>query len=208
MQLSVKGKQIDVGDALRHHVESTLSGVVDKYFAKAIEAHAVFSREAHLFRADLSVHIGRDIVVQGQGEAPDAYAAFDSAADRVAKRLRRYKRRLRDHHGKAREEESVVSARSYVIADEPGEDAERASGADGASDQPVIIAEMVLEIPTVTVGEAVMRMDLADAPNFVFRNSANGGLNIVYRRRDGHIGWLDPDFSAAAAGPSPKKQRV
>jgi ribosomal subunit interface protein len=99
MQLSVKGKQIDVGDALRTHVEAALSAIVDKYFGKAIEAHAVFSRQGNLIRSDLSVHLRRDILVQGQASAADAYAAFDSAAEHIAKRIRRYKRRLRDRQG-------------------------------------------------------------------------------------------------------------
>ena len=208
MQLSVKGKQIDVGDALRQHVEEALNAIVEKYFERAIEAHVVFSREAHLLRCDISVHVHRDMVVQGQGTAGDAYAAFDSAADRIAKRIRRHKRRLVDHHGRVRDgtPDSVladsVSARSYVLAAEPETD-DAADHQDGAGDQPVIVAEMTCEIPTLTVGEAVMRMDLADVPSFIFRNRAHGGLNVVYRRSDGNIGWVDPDLAQDPAGASP-----
>jgi ribosomal subunit interface protein len=198
MQLSVKGKQIDVGDALRGHVEASLAGIVEKYFEKAIEAHAVFSRQGHLIRSDISVHLRRDILVQGQASAADAYAAFDGAAEHIAKRIRRYKRRLRGRHGQGHEAAADrMSARSYVLADEAEDSAESAS--DGA-DQPVIVAEMTLEIPSLTVGEAVMRMDLADVPSFMFRNRAHGGLNVVYRRRDGHVGWVDPDLNGSAAG--------
>lgn len=207
MQLSVTGKQIDVGEALRRHAETTLTGIVDKYFEKAIEAHVVFSREGPLIRSDISVHIRRDILVQGQAASSDAYAAFDSAADHIAKRIRRYKRRLRGRHGltheAAAETLETLSARSYVLAeatesaDEPGKDAV------GAIDhQPVIVAEMTLEIPSLTVGEAVMRMDLADMPSFIFRNRAHGGVNVVYRRRDGHIGWVDPDLNGTQPKPS------
>jgi ribosomal subunit interface protein len=206
MQLSVTGKQIDVGEALRQHVETTLTGIIDKYFERAIEAHAVFSREGSLIRSDLSVHVRRDILVQGQAASADAYAAFDSAAERIAKRIRRYKRRLRGRHGQTHEAVAetleTLSARSYVLAeaaetgDEPGEDAV------GAGDQPVIVAEMTCEIPSLTVGEAVMRMDLADMPSFIFRNRAHGGVNVVYRRRDGHIGWVDPDLNGATIKPS------
>jgi ribosomal subunit interface protein len=204
MQLSVKGKQIDVGDSLRQHVETALGAIVEKYFDRALEAHVVFSREAHMLRSDISVHVHRDMVVQGQGLAGDAYAAFDSAAEHIAKRIRRHKRRLNDHHndhhGRNRDVEiESLSARSYVIAEQDDE-----SGGAEAGDQPVIIAEMACEIPSLTVGEAVMRMDLADVPTFIFRNRAHGGLNVVYRRSDGHIGWVDPDLNNI---PSNGKQR-
>jgi ribosomal subunit interface protein len=209
MQLSVKGKQIDVGDALRIHVETSLAAIVEKYFEKAIEAHAVFSRQGSLIRADLSVHLRRDILVQGQASAADAYVAFDGAALHIAKRIRRYKRRLRDRQGQTHEAVAeILSARSYVLAEEEdGHEDHAAPASDGAdheandhpvNDQPVIVAEMTCEIPTLTVGEAVMRMDLADVPTFIFRNRAHGGLNVVYRRRDGHIGWVDPDLIAPA----------
>ena len=199
MQLSVKGKQIDVGDALRQHVESALAAIVDKYFGRAIEAHVVFSREAHLLRSDISVHVHRDMIIQGQATAGDAYAAFDAAAGHIGKRIRRHKRRLTDHHGRTRDaadtgadtgEDAALAARSYVLAAEP----EDGTQAGEAGDQPVIVAEMTCEIPSLTVGEAVMRMDLADVPTFIFRNRAHGGLNVVYRRSDGHIGWIDPDL--------------
>jgi ribosome hibernation promoting factor len=209
MQLSVKGKQIDIGDALRVHVETSLAAIVEKYFEKAIEAHAVFSRQGNFIRSDLSVHLRRDILVQGQASAPDAYAAFDGAALHIAKRIRRYKRRLRDRQGQTHEAvaESVL-ARSYVLAEEDEASEERAEAAPdnpghalndhAVDDQPVIVAEMTCEIPSLTVGEAVMRMDLADVPTFIFRNRAHGGLNVVYRRRDGHIGWVDPDLVGPA----------
>jgi ribosomal subunit interface protein len=197
MQLSVKGKQIDVGDALLSHVATSLAGIGEKYFDRAIEAHAVFSRHGHLIRSDISVHLRRDILVQGQASAGDAYAAFDAAAEHIAKRIRRYKRRLRGRHGQSHEHAAeTLSARSYVLADAEDE----AAPAPGDADQPVIVAEMTLEIPSLTVGEAVMRMDLADAPSFMFRNRAHGGLNVVYRRRDGHVGWVDPDLNGLAAG--------
>jgi len=208
MQISVKGKQIDVGDALRHHVEEELSAITGKFFSKPIEAHAVFSREAHLIRTDISVHIGRDILVQGHADGLDAYAAFDTAVGRIASRLRRYKRRLRDHH--ARGQDSVVEkseARTYVLAHQ--HDHENFHGKDDkaeASDsQPIVIAEAMTDLPTLTVGEAVMRMDLADQPTLLFRNSAHGGLNVVYRRGDGHISWVDPQWQESAGGSPDKK---
>jgi ribosomal subunit interface protein len=206
MQISVKGKQIDVGDALRQHVESVLTATTGKFFNKPIEAHAVFSREAHLIRSDLSVHVGRDILLQGQFSATDAYAAFDGAADRIASRLRRYKRRLRDHHTRLQEAVSEkLAARTYLLAPEAEGKEETDEAAGAVNDQPIVIAEMVTEIPTLTVSEAVMRMDLADQPSFLFRNSAHGGLNVVYRRSDGHISWVDPEWRDPAAAGLGKK---
>ena len=195
MQLTVTGKQVDVGDALRHHVESTLQSILGKYFRSAIEAHAVFSREAHLVRVDLSLHIGRGMVVNSGAAATDHYLSFDAAAERLAKRLRRYKRRLRDYHAKGRGPgERPEMAAAFVLAPPDEEAEDEAEGeiamANGAA--PVVIAEMSTELPQLTVGEAVMRMDLADAPVLLFRNRSHGELNLVYRRGDGNIGWIDP----------------
>jgi ribosomal subunit interface protein len=200
MQLTVTGKQIDIGDALRRHVEVSLSSILGKYFKTAIEAHIVVSKEAHLTRAEVSIHIGRGIVVNAHAAALEAYAAFDAAADRLAKQLRRYKRRLRDYHAKARER-AVASERAmaYVLAP-IGEDAEgdeipvEEPESLEAGGGPAVIAEMSTELPHLTVGEAVMRMDLADAPVLLFRNRSHGELNLVYRRADGNIGWIDPEL--------------
>jgi ribosomal subunit interface protein len=202
MQLSVKGKQIDVGDSLRRHVAASLETIVDKYAGRAIECSAVFSRDAYLFCADLSVHVRHDILVQAHASAPDAYTAFDAAAERIAKRLRRHKRRLNDHRERQRavgdEENAALTARAYVLAAPgPEEDAAEGETVEAADDQPVVVAETALEVPMLTVGEAVMRLDLADVPALFFKNRAHGGINAIYRRRDGHIGWLDPHLSAS-----------
>src|SRR5712671_7094641 len=193
MQLTVTGKQLGVGEALRSHVEASLEALVIKYFGSAIEAHAVFAREAHLIRADLSVHIGRGIMVKSAANATDYYPAFDAAAERLAKQLRRYKRRLRDHHARLRNqaENSEETARAFVLAPLDDE-AETETAPDGDATAPVVIAEMSTELPRLTVGEAVMRMDLADAPVLLFRNRSHGQLNVVYRRGDGNVGWIDP----------------
>lgn len=177
---------MDVGDALRGHATDQLSDAVTKYFARALEASVTFAPEAHRkVRADITVRPGRGLVVQGGGEGDDAYAAFDSALTRIAKQLRRYKRRLKDHH-KAREDDGVTRAQQYVLAVEDGDE----EVAEDAS--PAVIAEMQTEIATLTVGEAVMRMDLGELTVMMFRNRAHGGLNVIYRRPDGHIGWIDP----------------
>ena len=185
MDISVKGRNLDVGDALKGHVEDHLSSAVTKYFIRAIDASVVFSREGRSLRADISVHPGpRGMVVQGGSDSNDPYAAFDGALERISKQLRRYKRRLNSHH--KGHGEDVLPAQQYVI--QPvAEDEEVA-----ADDSPAIIAEMPVYIATLSVSEAVMRMDLADALVMMFRHSATRRLNVVYRRKDGNIGWIDP----------------
>lgn len=188
MQLSVKGKQLDVGDALRTHVSEALSRILDKYFGDAIEVTVTLSRVAHLYRAVVSAHVGRGIQLEAHGEANEPYPAFDAAADRLSKRLRRYKRRLRDHNTKPAEG-APLPAQQYILAGEGQDDSGEESSADG---QPAVVAEMTTEIPTLTVSEAVMRMDLGNLSAMMFRNSAHGGLNMIYQRSDGNIGWIDP----------------
>jgi ribosome hibernation promoting factor len=187
MQLTVTGKQLDVGDALRSHVADSLEGILGKYFGSAIDASVTLSREAHLYGAQLSVHIGRGMMLQSEAEAGAPYLAFDEAAERLAKRLRRYKRRLRDHH---RTEVEAEAANQYVLAPEP-EEAGDGPATDGVDDH-LIVAEMQTDVPTLTVREAVMRLDLANHTAMLFRNRAHGGLNLVYRRTDGNFGWVDP----------------
>ena len=145
-----------------------------------------------LLPAEVSVHIGRGIVVNAGAAATEVYAAYDAAAERIAKQLRRYKRRLRDHHAKAREpSETSERARDYVLAPIAEEADEEVGGG------PTVVAEMSAELPNLTVGEAVMRMDLADAAVLLFRNRSHGELNLVYRRADGNIGWIDPELDPA-----------
>jgi ribosomal subunit interface protein len=202
MQLTMTGKQIDIGDALRRHIEASLSSILEKYFKTAIEAHVVVSKEAHLTTTEVSIHIGRGIVVNAHAAAPEAHPAFDAAAERLAKQLRRYKRRLRDQHAKAREASaSTERAMAYVLAPvtegTEADDTEEDAAEDGAAGAPAVIAEMSTELPNLTVGEAVMRMDLADALVLLFRNRSHGELNLVYRRADGNIGWIDPELDPA-----------
>jgi ribosomal subunit interface protein len=185
MALSVKGKQLDVGDALRQHVAANIDSLFSKYFSDPIDAAVTFAREAHLFRAQISVHVGRGIRMESEADADTPYSAYDTAANRIAKRLRRHKRRLRDHH---RRDVAIEPAGHYVLAAERADE----EAVENESAQPVIIAEMNGEVPTLTVGEAVMRLDLTDEPAMLFRNRSHGGLNMIYRRADGNVGWLDP----------------
>jgi ribosomal subunit interface protein len=189
MHITVTGKQIDVGDALRSHTQAALEDIADKYFGNALEAHVVFSREARLIQCHLQVHVGRGILVRSEADASEAYAAFDLAAERIGKRLRRYKRRLRDHHAQQKERErEETPGRTYVL--QPNEEDTAPEPDD--KQQPMVIAEMETPILQLSVSEAVMRLDLADLPALMFRNGADGTFNVIYRRRDGNIGWIDP----------------
>ncbi len=185
MDISVKGKNLDVGEALRGHAEGHLSTAVGKYFERAVDASVMFTRQGRQLRADISVHPGpRGMVVQGRSESDDPYVAFNGALERISKQLRRYKRRLSNHH--KGHGEDILPALQYVIQPDP-EDKEVDVDAE-----PMIIAEMPDEIATLSVSEAVMRMDLADLPVTMFRDRASGRLNVVYYRADGNIGWIDP----------------
>ena len=179
MQISVTGRQIDVGDALRGRVETNLADSVVKYFDHAIEGNVVFSREAKGVRVDISVHVGRGIMVQGHGQAENAHTAFDSALDRIAKRLRRHKRRLRDHHRdhKKNRADDALQAQQYILSGEAEDGAvdNEESTIDGGEPSPVVITEMTTRIDSLTVGEAVMRMDLADQPALIFAIRAMAG---------------------------------
>jgi ribosomal subunit interface protein len=187
MDVKVNGKNMEVGEAFRRHATSHLTAQVEKYFSRAIDANVTLSRHGgHGFRVDISVHPGRGLLVQGSAETEDAYAAFDAALEKIAKQLRRYKRRLVNHH-KKRSDVVVVPAQQYVIAPDTAEEV------SAEESPPVIIAEIPAEIATLTVSEAVMGLDLADAPALMFRNRANGTFNVVYRRPDGNIGWIDPN---------------
>ena len=198
MQLSVKGKQIDVGDALRTHVETQLKDITSKYFSETLDAQVTFSREAHLFRADIMVHAGRGILLQSFASANEPYPAFDQAAGRIAHRLRRYKNKIKHHHHESVRQDEAMMAKTFVLH---GEEHNRE---EEANDNPVVVAEMTTSIETLTVSEAVMRMDLGDLPALMFRNRANNGLNMIYRRTDGHIGWIDPTHGQTAATPKNK----
>ena len=185
MGISVKGIHVDVGDALRGHAESKLQSSVAKYFENALESTVVFSKEGFGFRADISVHAGRGMIMQGRSDGNDAYGAFDGALGRINKQLRRYKRRIRNHHQNGPSEVELLIAQYSILASESEDELPEVSEA-------TIVAELTHHIATLTVSEAVMRMDLAHTPVMMFKNRAHGELNVVYRREDGNIGWIDP----------------
>ena len=192
MHITVTGRHLDVGASLRRRVEEVLAAAVAKYFDRAIESHVTFDKRGQFFLADIAVHVGRGIVAHSGGEADDPDLAFAGALEHLAKRLRRHKRRLRDHHNATARADKSEQAWQYVLAG-PADDAEE-KHADGAAmnGEPLVVAEMEAEIPTLSVGEAVMRLDLGSTPALMFRNAGNGGLNMIYRRADGNIGWVDP----------------
>ena len=196
MHITVSGKQVDMSDALRVRVEQHLDLIAGKYFDHALEAHVTFGRARSFFTCDINVHAGRGLTLRGEGEAGDAHAAFDDAAEHIAKRLRRYRRRVNDHSRDLANRAHPEAGRQYVLRQE-----EEAPPADGEapSESPAayatVVAEAPAEISNLSVGEAVMRMDLADQQVLMFRNSTTGELNVVYRRGDGHIGWIDPTAS-------------
>lgn len=201
MQISVSGKQVDLGEAFQGYAEDHLADVVEKYFDQGIEATVTVSRSRLGLRVDITVHAGRGVVVQSHGEAETAHPAFEAALDRVAKRLRRYKRRLKDHNRKERSEakQNPYLAQSYVIASADNTDAEGEDDSEELGENPAVIAEVRTEIESLSVAEAVMRMDLADRSALMFLNAGNGRLNAVYRRRDGNIGWIDPETDGIPA---------
>lgn len=191
MQITVSGKQIELSDALRTRVANQLDSIAGKYFDHALEAHVTFGRARSFFTCDINVHAGRGLMLRGEGEAGDANSAFDDAAEHIAKRLRRYRRRVNEHARDQAHRERPESARQYILRPTE-EDAAPDGGGAPAATYATVVAEVQAEIVRLSVGDAVMRMDLADQQVLMFRNSTTGELNVVYRRSDGHIGWIDP----------------
>lgn len=185
MQVQVSGHHLDVGDALRSHVADRLDASVGKYFDKPIDGHVTLTKEGYEVKADCAVHLNSGMRINTQGRAADPYIAFDEAVERLEKRLRRYKRRLKSHANGNKPELPAESFPSFVL--DAGDEHEEM--ADDA--QPIIIAEGTTSVPRLSVVDAVMHMDLGNSKFVVFRNGATGGLNLVYRREDGHIGWID-----------------
>ncbi|MEO9189616.1 MAG: ribosome-associated translation inhibitor RaiA [Acetobacteraceae bacterium] len=194
MDISVSGKQIDLSDALRTRVATHLEGIARKYFDRALEAQVTFGRARSFFTCDINLHAGRGLSLRGEGEAADAPTAFDDAAEHIAKRLRRYRRRVNEHARDLANRERPEAARQYILRQEADGAAEPSAEVDTFA---TVIAEQLTEISRLSVGEAVMRMDLADQPVLMFRNRTTGELNVIYRRPDGNIGWIDPGEPAA-----------
>ena len=189
MRYQISGKQIDVGDALQSHVKSELGETFEKYQQRPTDATVIFSRDAHNLTCDGVVHLSTGLTVQAKAmDADNIYAAFEKCREKMDKQLRRYKRRLKDHHKDRTEPVVYAAASSYVLA----ADEDEWESQDDTGLQPIIVAEMETRVPTLSVGDAVMQMELAGAPMLVFRNEKHGGVNVVHRRDDGNVGWIDP----------------
>ena len=186
MSFRVSGKNLDVGDALRERINDRIAETVSKYFDGGYSGHATLAKDGFGFRTECAIHLDSKITLHAEGIAPDAYASADQAAARIEKRLRRYHRRLKDHRAERNDEPSIDAA-SYIIA-APEDEGETESGAF----TPVIIAESTTALKRLSVSDAVTELDMTGAPVVVFRHAAHGGINIVYRRADGHFGWIDP----------------
>lgn len=194
MKIIVSGKHMSVGESLQAHIEARIQEGITKYLDRVTSVTVVVAKDAHLFRVDISGNTGTSsgVVIKSSASGGDVYQAFDAAAEKIEKQLRRYKRKLTNHHRPSHADVAFavarpVTATKYVLKDE-----------EEAQDAPVIIAEKATEIETLTVSEAVMKMDLADLPALMFFNSANGALNVVYRRADGNISWVDSHNAKAA----------
>lgn len=187
MRYQITGKQIDIGEALQTHVKTELEDILSKYAGRPTDANIIFSKSAHEFNCEAIVHLSTGLTAQASGKATEIYAAFDSCGEKMDKQLRRYKRRLKDHHKERSQPVELSDAGSYIL--EPKDES------DEASDDTIngmIVAEMETKIPSLSVGEAVMQMEISSSPVLVFRNEKHSGINVVYRRDDGNIGWIDP----------------
>ncbi len=190
MRYQISGKQIDIGEALQTHVQTELSEILSKYAGRPTEAYVVFSKAAHEFVCEAVVHLSTGLTAQSTGKATEIYAAFDASSEKMDKQLRRYKRRLKDHHKERQQPVELSDAGSYIL-----ESREETEEIEKDSVNAMIVAEMETKIPSLSVGEAVMQMEISSAPVLVFRNEKHKGINVVYRRDDGNIGWIDPRTS-------------
>ena len=201
MQVQVTGKHVDVGEALRSRVTDELSTSIAKYFDRdGGGADVVVSREGSAFKVDCVVTLASGQQLSTHGVGSDAHMAFDAALERMSKRVRRYKNRLKSHHGQAIAARQAESAAYFVIAAPEFEDEEDMDRAPQPFAEPMIIAETEKLVRSMTVSMAVMELDLTEAQTIVFRNAAHGGLSVVYRRPDGNIGWIDPERTKARPG--------
>lgn len=202
MQIQVVNKGIDVSEALRERIEARVVEAISKYIHRPGEAFVVIERDGPGFRVDCSVHLPSGAMMQTRATGGDAYGVAEISLDRLEKRLRRYKRRMVNRRGARQQDQEaapeasaahVVFRRRELPEDEGGDDADQDEDFIGAGgDEPVVVAESTAELPTLTVGMAVFELELTDAPVLVFLNAAHGALNVVFRRPDGHIGWIDP----------------
>jgi ribosomal subunit interface protein len=196
MQVQIAGKKIAIGAALQERISLGLEDRVSKYFDRTGEAFVTVSKPGWSFNVDCSVHLPSGVTLQAHGEGDDAYAAFEASLDKIEKRVRRYKSRLRNHRAKEPLPSELASERIIQSAPDmdelDGDDADEMQEADALGDAPAIVAESDTALRTMTVSMAVMQLELGDSPAVMFRNAAHGRLNMVFRRPDGNVGWVDP----------------
>ncbi len=194
MTIQITGKNVEVGDAFQNYASDKIRSVLQKYMAREVDGHIRLERERELFKSTCSVRLTNGLLLEAHGDGSDAYGSIDSAAHKLETRVRRYKGRIKSHSSAAAAARRKVDieARDYVVSlsddDEPPHD----------EANPLIIAEGQRNIGHMTVSEAVLQLDLSEASFMIFKNAAHGGLNVVYRRNDGHIGWIDADLPIAA----------
>ncbi len=187
MTVRISGKHVDIGESLRDHVTARVDDALGKYFDGGYSGHVTVEREGVGFKTECKLHLDTGIMLAASGKGGDAYSSFDDAAGHIEKRLRRYKRRIKDHNRPDGRAGSLAA--TYQVLAAPGDEEEEL-----VSDAPVVIAETTTEVKTMSVGEAVMDLDLRGTPALVFRHAGHGGINVVYRRADGNIGWIDPEL--------------
>ncbi len=188
MQIKISARHIEISGGSRRHVDNRLRALLGKFAERPTEASVTFVPEAQMQNCEITAHLSTGLTAQARSSAATVRAAFDLACDKLGKQLRRYKRRLKNHHKERAAPVTYSGALSSVLASAP----EEPDGGEPDSLQPVIIAEMETRIPMLTVGEAVMQMELSEAPMLVFRNQSCRRINVVHRRGDGNIGWIDP----------------
>lgn len=175
---------MNVGEALTQRIEDRIEDAVGKYFQHGYSGHVTIEKQGAWFACDCMIHLDSGNVLQATAKTTDATTAFEEAADKIEKRLRRYKRRLKDHH--ASESNGMPVEAHYSVVEVPGDE-------EVAEDySPVVIAESTTTLKTLSVAQAVMQLDMTDNPVIVFKNAGSGETNVVYRRSDGNIGWIDP----------------
>lgn len=192
MNLRISGKHMDIGDAFRLRIEERIRDAVGKYFDRGFSGHVTVEKSGSRYAADCAVNLDSGMMLQATGQAQDPQLAFDAAAERIEKRLRRYKRRLKSHNASSPSATSEEAAMSYRVLESFPDDDESDAEDFPEDFAPAIVAESVLSVRTMSVASAVIELDAKDSPVFVFRNQGSEELNIVYRRSDGNIGWIDP----------------
>ena len=202
MRVLVAGRHMDVGESLRSRITDELTDGVAKYFSRATDANVTVGKAKIGYEVDCVVHLSSGMTLQAEGQAMDAHAAFSDALEKINKRVRRYKRRLRNHHADNKSALPAENAPAYVLAplaadvDESGGEDDDAPAAESGDGAPLVIAETTAAVRTMPVAMAVWQLELMEEPALLFRNAAHGGLNMVYRRADGNIGWVDPGQGA------------